>query len=532
MDIDQNTLVAVDNNVAEMRGSNTNAKTSLALIIQSHPNLSRIGEIAWLPSSQNHWQINRNTPEFSTLDSSVTQPLADPFLSRSPVQLRYIVGKGIEIDTSESAITVAVAEECIESPYIVDENRLLEGVCMTLSSRICVMIKYLSRPQNVSLSCEQMLGISPTLQQVKAQISQLQNINDPVLIRGSTGVGKELVAQALVSQSTRKDKPFISVNLSAIPPELAAAELFGNERGAFTGADKARPGYFKAAEGGTLFLDEIGEASPDIQVMLLRVLETSEIFPVGSQKPQSIDVRIITATDANLEHLAKQKKFRLPLLHRLAGYDINIPDLKHRSEDIGLLFTFFAQQAAKELGLENPFLAGSIQLPWIPTALMSLLVSYSWPGNIRQLRNVTRQIVINAQDSEQLALTDSQQELLRSLATEVNLSETRSLVKGQSTVRRRKPNTVTQDELEAALEMHLWQLQAVADHLNISRASVYELLNRYQLRRPTDCNEQQLRQSYNRHQGNIEAMVFDLKMSKHAIRRRLNEYGIVTSQSA
>ena len=531
MDINQDTLVAVDNNIAKMRGDNTKAQSSLALIIQSHPNLSRIGEIAWLSTSQNRWQLNRNTPEFSTLNSSVTQSLADPFLSRSPVQLRYVVGKGIEIDASESTIKVMVAEQRIESPYIIDEKRLLEGVCITLSARICVMIKYLSRPKNVALADDKMLGISPTLQQVKAQISQLQNINDPVLIRGSTGVGKELVAQALVSQSVRKDKPFISVNLSAIPPELAVAELFGSEKGAFTGADKARPGYFKAAEGGTLFLDEIGEASPDIQVMLLRVLETGEIFSVGSQQPQSIDVRIITATDANLEQLAKQKQFRLPLLHRLAGYDINIPDLKNRAEDIGLLFNFFARQTAKELGLTTPVFTGSQQLPWIPTALMSLLVSYSWPGNIRQLRNIARQIVINSQNSEQLGVTDSLQALLRSLPEDSNSSDN-SVVKGQPTVKRRKPNTVGQDELEAALELHLWQLQAVAEHLNISRASVYELLNRYQLRRPTDCNEQQLRQSYDRHQGNIEAMVFDLKMSKHAIRRRLNEYGIVTSQSA
>jgi two-component system nitrogen regulation response regulator GlnG len=226
-----------------------------------------------------------------------------------------------------------------------------------------------------------------------------------VLLRGETGTGKELVARALHDHGPRRGGPFVSVNLGAIPRELAAAELFGAQRGAYTGATRDREGFFRAARGGTLFLDEVGEASPEVQAMLLRVLETGEMYPVGGQAKVATDVRILAATDADLDARIREGQFKAPLLHRLAGYEIRLPPLRERREDIGVLFYHFAREELLALGEvhrlspEDPYSA-----PWLPASIMGRLLRFAWPGNIRQLRNLTRQLVIGSRGCAQIAL--------------------------------------------------------------------------------------------------------------------------------
>ncbi|HEU4537176.1 MAG TPA: sigma 54-interacting transcriptional regulator, partial [Polyangiaceae bacterium] len=182
--------------------------------------------------------------------------------------------------------------------------------------------------------------------------------------------------------------------MGAVPKELAAAELFGAARGAYTGSTHDREGLFRSAQGGTLFLDEVGEAPPEVQVMLLRALETGEVHPVGAKAPVAVDVRLVAATDANLESQIRDGRFKEPLLHRLAGYEIRLPPLRERREDIGPLFYHFARGELEATGEARRLApADPYEAPWLPAPIAARLVRHPWPGNVRQLRNWARQIV-------------------------------------------------------------------------------------------------------------------------------------------
>jgi len=504
-----------------------------ALIIQSHPLPRRMGEMAWLTQLAKGlpMELARNFPDFASGDNLIGQPLADPYLSRSAITLTPLKNGEIEIDSSQTNTQLLIDGESVKGRQVLTQARLAKGVVLELSQRVCLLLKTLKKLVATDLSQQQMLGISPQLNLVRQQLSRLQGIEDPVLIRGATGVGKELVAQAIVESSKRAKAPFISVNLGAIPESLAAAELFGTQKGAFTGADKNRGGYFQAADGGTLFLDEIGEASPEVQAMLLRVLETGEMFAVGSHTPKKVDVRLIAATDADLEAMSTDKAFKLPLLHRLASYEIRLPGLKDRREDIGLLFLHFARQQLRKLNKTLPNSSVNSSSVWLATDFMGKLLDYDWPGNIRQLRNVVRQLMVDNPDNEQCLPSEHLLKQLNTATVVEPLGGENSQV-SPARVKRRKPNSVSKQELMDALESNLWELQAVADSLNISRASVYELMQRFGLRSAGDRSEEEIRSSFERCNGELEQMVFDLKMSKHAIKRRVNELGLLAAKKA
>ncbi|MCB1690969.1 MAG: nitrogen regulation protein NR(I) [Halioglobus sp.] len=237
----------------------------------------------------------------------------------------------------------------------------------------------------------EIIGEAPAMQEVFRAIGRLAHSNITVLINGESGTGKELVARALHRHSPRRDAPFIALNMAAIPKDLMESELFGHEKGAFTGANSRRQGRFEQADGGTLFLDEIGDMPADTQTRLLRVLADGEFYRVGGHVPVSVDVRIIAATHQNLENLVQRGDFREDLFHRLNVIRIHIPTLAERREDIPRLMKYFFQQAAKELGGETKIL--------LPEA-EEFLVGLSWPGNVRQLENCCRWITVMASGRE------------------------------------------------------------------------------------------------------------------------------------
>jgi two-component system nitrogen regulation response regulator GlnG len=218
-------------------------------------------------------------------------------------------------------------------------------------------------------------------------IGKLARANISVLVTGETGTGKELVARALHRHSPRAANPFIAINTAAIPRDLLESELFGHERGAFTGATERRAGRFEQADTGTLFLDEIGDMPADLQTRLLRVLADGEFYRVGGRKPVKVDVRVIAATHQDLEELVRQKLFREDLMHRLNVIRIQIPALRERREDIPLLMKRFLAIAAEELGEEPKELRPE-------TALQ--LSRFEWPGNVRQLENTARLLTVMA----------------------------------------------------------------------------------------------------------------------------------------
>ncbi|MEM6513626.1 MAG: nitrogen regulation protein NR(I) [Pseudomonadota bacterium] len=235
-----------------------------------------------------------------------------------------------------------------------------------------------------------LIGQAPAMQEVFRSIGRLAGSSMTVLITGESGTGKELVARALHEHSPRSHKPFVALNTSAIASELLESELFGHEKGAFTGADSRRIGRFEQADGGTLFLDEIGDMSPALQTRLLRVLAESEFYRVGGQTSIRVDVRVIAATNQDLARAVKEARFREDLFHRLNVIRINTPPLRERREDVSILFRHYLAESAKELGTA----AKSID-----TEALEMLRNYDWPGNVRQLVNTTRRLTVTAPGS-------------------------------------------------------------------------------------------------------------------------------------
>ena len=243
----------------------------------------------------------------------------------------------------------------------------------------------------VTETAPEIVGKAPAMQEVFRAIGRLAHSNATVLINGESGTGKELVALALHQHSARAKQPFVALNMAAIPRDLLESELFGHERGAFTGAQNRRAGRFEQANGGTLMLDEIGDMPAELQTRLLRVLADGEFYPVGAHTPKKVDVRIIAATHQNLEQRVRDGQFREDLFHRLNVIRIQIPPLRQRREDIPLLMQHFLQKAAIELEVETKSLTAEA------AAILSTL---DWPGNVRQLENLCRLLTVMAPGQE------------------------------------------------------------------------------------------------------------------------------------
>lgn len=247
-----------------------------------------------------------------------------------------------------------------------------------------------------TLTAPDILGQAPAMQEVFRAIGRLSQSHATVLINGESGTGKELVAQALHRHSPRKDAPFVAINTAAIPKDLLESELFGHERGAFTGATTTRRGRFEQAEGGTLFLDEIGDMPAELQTRLLRVLSDGNYYRVGGHQPIKANVRIIAATHQNLDERVKQGLFREDLFHRLNVIRLRLPPLRERREDIPLLAKFFLQRSARELNVEQKVLSD---------ATIQYLMAQDFPGNVRQLENLCHWLTVMT-PSQQVEIAD------------------------------------------------------------------------------------------------------------------------------
>jgi two-component system nitrogen regulation response regulator GlnG len=247
----------------------------------------------------------------------------------------------------------------------------------------------------------EMLGQAPAMQEVFRAIGRLSQTQATVLINGESGTGKELVARALHRHSTRRDAPFVAINTAAIPKDLLESELFGHERGAFTGANATRRGRFEQAEGGTLFLDEIGDMPAELQTRLLRVLSDGSYYRVGGQQPIRTNVRIIAATHQNLEERVKQGLFREDLFHRLNVIRLRLPPLRERREDIPLLTRYFLQKSARELNTPQKVPSDEV---------MDYLTRQEFPGNVRQLENLCHWLTVMT-PSQQIEIADLPPEL-------------------------------------------------------------------------------------------------------------------------
>ena len=296
------------------------------------------------------------------------------------------------IMTAHSDLESAVASysrgafEYLPKPFDIDE-----AVAMTRRALAHAKDKNEEATETVDMPSTEIIGEAPAMQEVFRAIGRLSNSNISVLINGESGTGKELVAHALHQHGPRREQPFVPLNVAAIPKELIESELFGHEKGAFTGATQQRTGRFEQADGGTLFLDEIGDMPAETQTRLLRVLSDGEFYRVGGHTSIKVDVRIIAATHQNLEKLVEQHLFREDLFHRLNVIRIHIPKLADRREDIAKLSIHFLAKAAEELDVEPKILRPET---------IQFLENLAWPGNVRQLENFCRWITVMASGRE------------------------------------------------------------------------------------------------------------------------------------
>ena len=282
------------------------------------------------------------------------------------------------------------AEDYVPKPFDNDEIRLvvqraLERTRLQRENRM--LLDQVQRQYGF----ENLIGAGAAMQQVFQTIQKVAETDLTVLVRGESGTGKELVAQALHNRSSRAGRPFVAVNCAAISRELVESELFGHEKGAFTGADARRQGRFEAAEGGTIFLDEIGDMAPETQAKVLRVLQERSFERVGGTKPIDVDVRVVAATHRNLEEEVEKGNFREDLYYRLKVVEVVLPPLRERTEDVPALANRFLEQVNERLGREKQR---------IGEAALARLAKYPWPGNVRQLRNAIEQAAVLAAGSE------------------------------------------------------------------------------------------------------------------------------------
>ena len=317
-----------------------------------------------------------------------------------------------DLDSAVSAYQGG-AFEYLPKPFDVDE-------AVSLAQRAVSKGKSIQAEEQISdKGISEIIGEAPGMQEVFRAIGRLAQSNITVLINGESGTGKELVANALHRHSPRADKPFIALNMAAIPKDLLESELFGHEKGAFTGAQAMRKGRFEQANEGTLFLDEIGDMPAELQTRLLRVLADGEFYRVGGHQPVKVDVRIIAATHQNLEQRVQQGDFREDLFHRLNVIRIHIPSLKDRREDIPLLARHFLNKAAAELNVEVKVLSKQTE---------EFLSRLNWQGNVRQLENTCRWLTVMT-PSQEVTMDDLPPELSETSQTDSSDSSWTELLK-------------------------------------------------------------------------------------------------------
>jgi two-component system nitrogen regulation response regulator GlnG len=417
----------------------------------------------------------------------------------------------------------------LSRPLTITPAEIEGGVVMAMGRvALCLHLVTLPLERGPALG---LVGSGQPLEQVRQQIRRVADLDVPVLIRGETGTGKELVARAIVAGSRRADKPFVAVNMATIPASVAAAELFGHERGAFTGAAGARAGFFGEAAGGTLFLDEVGLTPPDVQAMLLRVLETGEVLPLGSGRPRKLDVRVLAATDANLETAIGKHAFSEPLFQRLAGFQLRLPPLRKRREDFGQLVLHFLRDELAITGeLDRLSPAEGERKPWLAAAKIARLAAGQWSGNVRALRNGVRQIVIASRGESRARVDEAVEELAEGTTARPTLNERTAPAPlpresdDEAAADGPLPWDISNDVLLETLRQNNWSPTATAAALKVPRTKLYALMDRHpDIRKASSVPVGDLLQLHRALNGNLDEMANQLRVSRRGLQLRMSQ---------
>ncbi len=364
------------------------------------------------------------------------------------------------VDTAIKAMKHGAMDYIIK-PFKVDEIKLVIEKSVN-RKKLKTENEFLKKQLKQDFSFDDFIGQSADIVQLKELARKISATDSTVLIRGESGTGKDLIARAIHTSSPRASGPFVTINCAALPENLLESELFGYKKGAFTGAVKDKDGLFKVADGGTMFLDEVGNTSPAIQVKLLRVLEDQQITPVGATAPIQVDVRLIAATNANLEEDVKTGQFRSDLFYRLNVIPINILPLRERVEDIPLLANHF---------IKNYCLRSDLPVKYISQEAMEVLYRYHWPGNVRELENCIERAVLLSKD-DVIEISDFPQKIVEN--------------RREAMVTDDNPKTPTLESIEKAyihyvMDQAQGQKSKAAKILGIDNSTLYRKLKRYQL---------------------------------------------------
>ena len=503
------------------------------LTIIAHPNPARVPSQIKVMGTL---QVSRTTPAFIQLSDGQPRPIGDRYISRSPIIVKP-EGDSIWVLPGERRIEVLINGELLTEPVRFERADIEEGVVMTLHGRIALMLHYGpsgAHPGTDKLGLE---GCSEGIERVRQDIRIVGDLNVPVLIRGESGTGKELIARAIHRQSPRADRQYEALNMATLSSSLAASELFGHVRGAFTGADRNHTGCFVRCDQGTLFLDEIGETPVDTQAQLLRVLETRDVRPVGGSATKTVDVRVIAATDANLESAVQRGSFREALLQRLAGFRILIPALRDRRVDIGPLIYHFARTELEAVNMTHLLEPAEGEQPWLSASTVARLSAYHWPGNVRELRNVVRQLVIAGRHQQEMSLGSDLDALLRPATDpameagaptfDPNSLDTLDAPRPMPRSNYRAPSEVSEDELIDALEANNYRLAPTAKSLNLSRTSLYALVEQSsRVRKAADIGKEEISAAVAKAGGKLTVAAANLEVSTHALKLRMRALGI------
>ena len=473
------------------------AQAMLALTIVWHPDHGRIGEQYLDAAGQGTIALGRHAPLFCRLDGSggAPAPLGERCVARAPLQVRRHGAGGVRIELPDSRMRVDCDGVAVAGTVELDADALGRGAILTLGGAVLVCVHWLdSLPRAAGASA--LLGVGRAAIRLREQVRQAALSDLTVLLLGASGTGKEVAAAAIHAGSRQARGPLVAVNMAGLNESLAAADLFGAARGAYTGAQAARLGFFAEADGGTLFLDEIGATPAAVQPMLLRVLETGRYRPLGGAADVGSTARLIAATDLDLDNAP----FNQPLLRRLEAFAIQIPPLWQRREDLGVLIVHF-------LALWEQ---GGGQAVTLPAQLVSDLCNFDWPGNIRQLGNVVRRLCMALQAGESPVL----EQLTRKQGAAVEARTTAAV--------RPRLADLDDDRVTAAMERAGWQIRAAADVLGVSRPSLYKLLAAHpQIRRIDAIPAEEIHAAHRLHGGDVARCASALKTPSEPLRRWL-----------
>ncbi len=475
----------------------------LKLSVLWHPQRQIIGSSTQISFDADHrMNLSRFSPKFMAQNNQADFTLSWVGISRKSVVLQKNK-KGILLIAPSSRMDVRVNAVLVHDQIFIEESDLKQGLSIQLGGQVVLWLGYSRYLPGSSPTQFDFIGISDGAIKTRQLVQQFGPTNATVLIRGETGTGKELVAKALHGLSARSNNPYISLNMSTLQESLAATELFGAVKGAYTGANRDKNGLFQAADKGTLFLDEIGDTPSTVQPMLLRVLEDGELRSVGSLRNQHTDVRVLAATDQLLE--SNVSSFNQPLLRRLESLVIEVTSLRERREDIGLLLDYFMDNYRKHHGCQpvrelqvDDFIA---------------LMDYSWPGNVRELRNRVQSFYLTGSFNLPIVVNTSG-------ALMDNESSDNSRAKSSY----RDPVSVSEEELICVLNANNWVIKPAALALNVSRTSFYSLLKSCTLiNDPEKITASAIQSALLQYSGDLNRCAKALKTPKEGLRNRIKK---------